>query len=60
MEKKFVGTINIGSGVNTNLKFIAKVFAKKLKKGLNLLIINQPIILLIFLNLKNLAIKKAN
>ncbi len=31
-KKKYVGTINIGSGVKTNLKSIAKIFANKAKK----------------------------
>ena len=32
MEKKFCGTINIASGIKTNLTEVAKIFAKKAKK----------------------------
>ena len=58
-KKKFVGTINIGSGVNTNLKFIAKVFAKKLKKRVKF-IDNKPTYHLADISkLKKLGYKKS-
>ncbi len=40
-KKRYFGVINIGSGVKTNLKFVAKIFSKKLNKKVSF-INNKP------------------
>jgi len=58
LKKKFVGTINIGSGKKTNLKTIAKIFAKKKGKEI-FFIFNTPTSLLANVDrLKKLGFKQ--